>query len=181
MARRPEKPRVPKPPGPGAAGHELRRRSSPSSLTPHASHQQMSWPRPGCKPNFVRRERCRARREHHSSEQPIPGTRPVSRPGGGPPQCSLFGLAPDGVCHAASLALRAVRSYRTFSPLPGDRSRRAVCSLWHCPSESVSAFRPRVSPVNRSYAASRPVEFGLSSPGEPGAILRPSKARTSAP
>src|SRR5262249_32869775 len=31
---------------------------------------------------------------------------------------SLFGLAPCGVCHAASIATRPVRSYRTFSPLP---------------------------------------------------------------
>ena len=31
---------------------------------------------------------------------------------------SLHGLAPDGVCHARSVASSAVRSYRTFSPLP---------------------------------------------------------------
>ncbi len=31
---------------------------------------------------------------------------------------SLFGLAPGGACHAASIAGSAVRSYRTFSPLP---------------------------------------------------------------
>ena len=31
---------------------------------------------------------------------------------------SLHGLAPDGVCHARSVASPAVRSYRTFSPLP---------------------------------------------------------------
>ena len=36
----------------------------------------------------------------------------------GPLRGSLFGLAPDGVFRASSLALRAVRSYRTFSPLP---------------------------------------------------------------
>ncbi|CAA6605474.1 conserved hypothetical protein [Rhodospirillaceae bacterium LM-1] len=30
----------------------------------------------------------------------------------------LFGLAPGGVCPAAPVASRAVRSYRTFSPLP---------------------------------------------------------------
>ena len=36
----------------------------------------------------------------------------------GPLRDSLFGLAPDGVFRAASLALHAVRSYRTFSPLP---------------------------------------------------------------
>ncbi len=31
---------------------------------------------------------------------------------------SLHGLAPDGVYHARSVASSAVRSYRTFSPLP---------------------------------------------------------------
>jgi len=36
----------------------------------------------------------------------------------GPLLGSLFGLAPDGVFRAASLALRAVGSYPTFSPLP---------------------------------------------------------------
>lgn len=49
-------------------------------------------------------------------------------PWAGPP---LFGLAPGGVCRAATVTGRAVRSYRTLSPLPG-RSR-AVCFLWHCP------------------------------------------------
>lgn len=34
----------------------------------------------------------------------------------------LFGLAPGGVCHAASVAGRAVRSCRTLSPLPGAES-----------------------------------------------------------
>jgi len=42
----------------------------------------------------------------------------------------------------------------------------AVCFLWHCPSASLEACRPRVSRSQRpGYAASRPVEFGLSSPG----------------
>ena len=36
----------------------------------------------------------------------------------------LFGLAPGGVYHAAIVANRAVRSYRTLSPLPGHASRR---------------------------------------------------------
>ena len=31
---------------------------------------------------------------------------------------SLHGLAPNGVCHARSVTSLAVRSYRTFSPLP---------------------------------------------------------------
>ena len=51
---------------------------------------------------------------------------------------SLFGLAPGGVYHAAAVADRAVRSYRTLSPLPAETSacahiRRAVCFLWHFP------------------------------------------------
>ena len=35
-----------------------------------------------------------------------------------PRYCPLCGLAPDGVYPAAHVAMRAVRSYRTFSPLP---------------------------------------------------------------
>jgi hypothetical protein len=51
---------------------------------------------------------------------------------------SLFGLAPGGVCLATPVARRAVRSYRTLSPLPACLSitgghTSAVCSLWHCP------------------------------------------------
>ena len=81
-----------------------------------------------------------------------------------PPIASLFGLAPCGVLPATHLTMSAVRSYRTFSPLPafalrascfglrrgrpvsnrachavtrGSKSRerrRAVCFLCHCPS-----------------------------------------------
>ena len=48
---------------------------------------------------------------------------------------SLFGFAPGGVCPAGGVAAAAVRSYRTFSPLPrfALRLRGAVRSLWHCP------------------------------------------------
>ena len=48
---------------------------------------------------------------------------------------SLFGFAPGGVYHAVAVAGDAVRSYRTFSPLPrfALRLRRAVHSLWHFP------------------------------------------------
>ena len=47
----------------------------------------------------------------------------------------LFGLAPAGVYPATSVAGGAVRSYRTFSPLPDPLARpSAVCFLWHCPS-----------------------------------------------
>ncbi len=37
----------------------------------------------------------------------------------------LFGFAPGGVCRAASVAGRAVRSYRTVSPLPACAEARA--------------------------------------------------------
>ena len=33
-------------------------------------------------------------------------------------QRPLLGLAPGGVCHAGDVTAAAVRSYRTFSPLP---------------------------------------------------------------
>ena len=42
---------------------------------------------------------------------------------------SLFGLAPEGVYPAATIARGAVSSYLTFSPLP--RLPRAVSFLWH--------------------------------------------------
>ncbi len=50
------------------------------------------------------------------------------------PGLSLFGLAPGGVYHAATVTGRAVRSYRTLSPLPHcTEAQRAVCFLWHFP------------------------------------------------
>jgi len=39
---------------------------------------------------------------------------------------SLFGLAPDGVFRAVAVASDAVRSYRTFSPLPDPGFIRAI-------------------------------------------------------
>jgi len=45
----------------------------------------------------------------------------------GPLRGFLFGLAPDGVFPATPLARRAVRSYRTFSPLPQSLRIAAVC------------------------------------------------------
>ena len=67
----------------------------------------------------------------------------------------LFGLAPGGVCRATPVASRAVRSYRTLSPLPAGRSRHrrfAFCCT----------FRGLAPP--RHYLAPCPVEPGLSSP-----------------
>ena len=63
----------------------------------------------------------------------------------------LFGLAPGGVCPATTVASRAVRSYRTISPLP-LAGRYSFCGT----------FR-RLAPPRR-YLALCPVEPGLSSP-----------------
>ena len=65
----------------------------------------------------------------------------------GKPCASLFGLAPCGVLPATRVTTGAVRSYRTFSPLPASTRRRAsarqasrprrraaVYFLCHCPS-----------------------------------------------
>ncbi len=57
---------------------------------------------------------------------------------------SLFGLAPCGVCPARSITGAAVRSYRTFSPLPRAVARAwAVCFLWHFPSAFLPASPSR--------------------------------------
>ena len=48
------------------------------------------------------------------------------KPEGLPGNPSLFGLAPCGVCPARRITAAAVRSYRTFSPLPEPKPRRYV-------------------------------------------------------
>ena len=105
-----------------------------------------NWFRKGCKPNSV----CAlASGENHLSGQPIPGIRPLSRNWSGPLRDSLFGLAPDGVFRAIPLTRDAVVSYTTFSPLPAALAKhRRFNFLWHCPSESLSTSRPRVSQSN---------------------------------
>jgi hypothetical protein len=115
------------------------------------------------------------------SQQPVPGTRcAFDANWSGPLRGSLFGLAPDGVFRASALALGAVGSYPTFSPLPALLAkRRRFAFLWHCPSRSLAASSPACIPLP-GYAASHPLVFGLSSPellkrNSPGAILRPSK------
>src|SRR5260221_14171155 len=78
----------------------------------------------------------------------------------------LFGLAPDGVFRAASLALRAVVSYTTFSPLPHqtDCGGLIFCGTFRRKAFRLSA-RVYLNRTDFSYAASRPTVFGLSSSG----------------
>jgi hypothetical protein len=69
------------------------------------------------------------------------GGPPRAKPGGAEaprePLCRIRGLAGGGVYLAATVTGRAVRSYRTISPLPVMKSRgphpSAVSFLWHFP------------------------------------------------
>ena len=91
-------------------------------LDRNPADKKASWP--------VSRVLCRraCRRDGHSSGTPVAKrleqpTRTAMRkriPGCGDdrsPMPPLFGFAPGGVCPAASVTSRAVRSYRTLSPL----------------------------------------------------------------
>ena len=53
----------------------------------------------------------------------------------------LFGLAPDGVCPATTVASCAVRSYRTISPLPAPQSIGGIFSV----ALSVGSLRPGIT------------------------------------
>jgi hypothetical protein len=54
---------------------------------------------------------------------------------------SLFGLAPCGVYHASAVTAGAVRSYRTFSPLPPSLTKRWRYIL--CGTCRLAALTPR--------------------------------------
>ena len=88
--------------------------------------------------------------------------RSESGSGGPPDHATLFGLAPCGVLPATRVTTSAVRSYRTFSPLPRhsavrrDGGRYIFCATVrqvtlpgrypaHCPSEFGLSFRLRPS------------------------------------
>ena len=83
---------------------------------------------------------------------------------------SLFGLAPCGVLPATCLTAGAVRSYRTFSPLPRLRGLRrlgeAVFFLCHCPSSCPDRELPGALPsgvrtfLPPSHSALRASRFG---------------------
>ena len=129
----------------------------PKSLMPSASEaSHRSGKSPGSRDQSVGQTACKpgsvpapkpkpGAMDGHSSGMPVTGhlarpTRATSRKHrcrlpGVPP---LFGLAPGGVCRAASVAGRAVGSYPTVSPLPDGFAARkracpAVCFLWHFP------------------------------------------------
>ena len=65
----------------------------------------------------------------------------------------LFGLAPRGVCPAIPIARDAVRSYRTFSPLPEARGLRRYV---FCGTFRESRFERDPPAVSRHAALWRP-------------------------
>jgi hypothetical protein len=75
------------------------------------------------------------------------------------PLLFLFGLAPGGVCRAAPVTRRAVRSYRTVSPLPTVRRRRgglfSVALSLESPPPGVTRHRASVEPGLSSPHARR--------------------------
>jgi hypothetical protein len=104
-------------------------------------------------------ERTRPGNGHSSSPAITDGIkRPTRRHGAGRPHnASLFGLAPCGVLPATHVAAGAVRSYRTFSPLPLDSALRPRSGRY-----IFCATFLQVTLTGR-YPAHCPAEFGLSS------------------
>jgi len=104
-----------------------------------------------------------------ASSSDLPGDVRLRRGGSGsdgpPDHATLFGLAPCGVLPATDVAAGAVRSYRTFSPLPLDS---ALTRLARGGIFSVPLVRQVALPGR--YPAHCPSEFGLSSP--PGTTRR---------
>ena len=69
--------------------------------------------------------------------------------------CSLFGLAPGGVYQARRVTPPAVRSYRTFSPLPGEPSS-AQSSLRRTRLPVAGKFSAALSLPSRSVGVTHP-------------------------
>ncbi len=84
----------------------------------------------------------------HKRLRRLPGTR------------SLFGVAPGGACHAATVASSAVGSYPTVSPLPVDNPQPSCAMTGGLISVALSVGLPRPG-VTRHHSLS---ESGLSSP-----------------
>ena len=87
--------------------------------------------------------------DDHSSGTPVTErlmrpTRRHLRAAGCQRRASLFGLAPEGVCRAVSVAADAVRSYRTLSPLPAGRMSDDIGGLLSV-ALSVGSRRPGVT------------------------------------
>src|SRR5262245_25025490 len=138
----------------------VRRPVSRVLFSPFSEPRGERWP-------FLWDARCRAPR----ATDPDGGAETRCRLPGVP---SLFGLAPGGVCRAASVAGRAVGSYSTVSPLPA-RSTQWANRAGGLVSVALSLGSPPPDVIRHRVS----VEPGLSSPrGCPqGAAIRPSDGR----
>jgi len=112
----------------------------------------------GHKPNSVPRLcPCGLRRGDNHSSSPVI-TDGIKRPTrrlrtGSPGNASLFGLAPCGVLPATRVTTSAVRSYRTFSPLPFDSPLRGSLRAGPPAARYVRLGLPRASPRGASRKA----------------------------
>ena len=95
---------------------------------------------------------------------PIPSKRKLKRAASWSPiwPCSRWGFPCPGDYSTGGGLLP-----RLFTLTAATEAAAAVCFLWHSPSDGLSASPPACIPIHTDlgYAASRPVEFGLSSPG----------------
>ena len=126
------------------------------------------------KPNSVRLRsplRRASAGDDHSSSPAIAGgiKRPTRKPRTGRPMtcrrlphpavdASLFGLAPCGVLPATRVTTGAVRSYRTFSPLPASARRPCGAGVRRA-SPRLEVAQRSCGPARRSRARRRAVYF----------------------
>jgi hypothetical protein len=103
------------------------------------------------------------------SKRPIPGTRHArAQHGAGRSMVPYLALHPMGFSVPPRLLLERWALTPPFHPYLDQRCRRSrrFQFLRHFPSERLAALPPACIPGSgQGYAASRPVVFGLSSPG----------------
>jgi hypothetical protein len=92
------------------------------------------------------------------------------------PRAPLFGFAPGGACHAAHVAIRAVRSYRTVSPLPAKRQAVffSVALSLGSPPPDINRHRVSMEPGLSSACAAAIQPTGQAEIGvAPGGVNKP--------
>ena len=106
----------------------------------------------GGRRSFISGRRCRRPRARDPSSCRGPRLPRIETRGRG-----LLALAPGGVCRAPTVTSRAVRSYRTISPLP------VAASAAHRPCVFCGTFPDPAAGIGGRYPPPCPAVFGLSS------------------
>lgn len=134
----------------GAAG-------KPSSVLIAVPFRACNQKRPFLYPRRCRRDAGRSTRAVHP-----PHSDRTSRTRCRGTEWELLDLARGGVCHAPAVTNRAVRSYRTLSPLPvrpeGRHRRSALCGTFPRPRSRETNHR-----AGGRYPPPHPAVLGLSS------------------